>query len=119
MGSAESLRAVRQVRRFLEQHGESRFTRWDCIAVDRPTHNRAGFRKTENDRTEFFVFREVFREEVCAGLDLNAAVQALRAGGYPMADNQGKSTCSVRLPGFGKSARVYRFNGDALLADEK
>jgi putative DNA primase/helicase len=118
-GSAEALRSVRQVRRFLEEHGESRFTQWDCVPADRPTHNRAGFRRTDNDRTEFFVFPEVFRAEVCAGLDFNAAVQTLRAAGYLAGDNQGKSTSSVRLPGFGKSARVYRLNGDALLADEK
>jgi hypothetical protein len=37
IGSAEAIRALRQARKFVEQHGESRLTRWDAMPTDRPT----------------------------------------------------------------------------------
>jgi uncharacterized protein (DUF927 family) len=118
VGSAETARSLRQLRSFVELHGESRFTRWDCVPADRPTHNRAGFRWQGEGRTEFRFLTSVMRAEVLAGLDFNAALQALRDARVLIADPAGKSSWSMRVPELGQSVRLYRIDGNALLGGE-
>lgn len=107
-GASEPAAMVRQVRRFLEAHGESRFTAWDCDG--RATINRAGFRRpvAGEDGEEFFVLPEVFRAEVCAGFDAQAVARVLADAGALMKDTDGKGTTRrERLPVIG-NARCYR-----------
>jgi len=83
VGAAEIAAGIAQILKFFEAHGESRFTEWSDEASPsgpfsddddhhnkpRPTVNRAGFRRTnEYGRTEFFVFPETFKTELCAAL---------------------------------------------------
>lgn len=63
---------IRQVRLFIEQHGESRFRRLD-ISDDRMIINRAGY----CDSDTYYFSREVFRTEVCKGFDWTQAAKAL------------------------------------------
>jgi len=105
-GSAEPLAMLRQVRAFLEAHGESRFTALDADPR-RDTPNRAGFRRDTPDGTEYLVLREAFRGELCRGFDPSAVAEALAAAGALMRDTDGSATRSERLPGLGKP-RVYR-----------
>jgi putative DNA primase/helicase len=76
---------VRQVRLFIEQHGESRFCRLvqrpaqaddeaNDRANDRAIINRAGF----FDGETYFFSREVFKTEVCRGFDPVHAANALK-----------------------------------------
>jgi uncharacterized protein (DUF927 family) len=61
---------IAQVRQFIERHGEARFAPWGGEDGDRPTINRAGFRKPDgNGGVEYYVLPEVWRSEVCAGFD--------------------------------------------------
>jgi putative DNA primase/helicase len=113
--AAEDREAIEQVRAFIEEHGESRFT-----LLGNPdgegenphtrTNYRAGFRRLvdtpDGGCWEYLILPETWRKEVCKGMDAKRAAQALRATGYLLSDQSGKMSQSVRLPNIGK-ARVY------------
>jgi putative DNA primase/helicase len=65
---AEMRQAVEQVRLFIEQHGAARFDRCEG-SVSHPVHNRAGWRKGEGEECEWLIPSEIWKNEVCAGLD--------------------------------------------------
>jgi putative DNA primase/helicase len=105
-GNGEVVAMLRAVRRFLEAHGEGRFTWWHRGADDRnaKTLHRAGHRrmvgsdgspiKSNSDHqreygdymhpdlgadvsVEYFILPEVFRSEVCQGFDYLAVCRVL------------------------------------------
>lgn len=135
VGNAEVTAMLRQVRLFLAQHGEGRFTWWHRAADDRSakTLQRAGFRRMTNrdgepiksdnqhlsefgDRmpaaaamevgAEFFILAEVFRSEVCQGFDYQAVARVLRDH-QCLVTEKDRLDVKTRLPGLGH-ARVYR-----------
>jgi uncharacterized protein (DUF927 family) len=108
-GSAEPAAMLGQVRRFLESHGESRFAHWDGDPKDRPTINRAGFRKPTSDGSgfEYFVLPEAFKSELCLGFDHRSVARELVKAGALMTDSDGGATRRERLPGL-SHARCYR-----------
>jgi hypothetical protein len=65
---AEVRQAIEQVRLFIEQHGESRFDTLDDPDA-RPVNNRAGWRKGSGLHREWMVPPEVWKTEICNGLD--------------------------------------------------
>lgn len=122
---------LRQVRRFLEQHADGRFTWWHRAGDDHApkTLFRAGFRRmvaadgepikthaehvrrfgetvqaydTDSFLAEYFVLPETFRQEVCQGFDPDSVCKVLKEVGALSAES-GRNTRSVRLPGMGKS----------------
>ena len=116
-GNQEGITAIRRVQKFLELHGESRFADWDNR--ERPTVNRAGFRrKDEAGGVEYFVFPEVFRDEICAGLDATFVAKELAARKYLVVDGAGKRQEGVRLPGIG-TKRVYHLISAILGGNEE
>ena len=114
-GAAETRDALLQVRLFFEQHGESRFSlAWDK-ANERPVSNRAGFRKASDEGATYYVLPEVWRREVCKGLDAGAVASAMAERGW--LTREGKHmTCKPRIPGEGH-LRVYVIPADFLSAD--
>jgi uncharacterized protein (DUF927 family) len=107
---AEVTTAIAQVRRFIELHGESRFTQWDSKDLDggRTTINRAGFRKSmDGGGVEFYILPQVWRTEVCEGLDSQAVARFLADRGMLKPRSGGKLQYSAKLPGFGKSISCY------------
>ncbi len=78
-GASEPLAMLRQVQHFLELHGEARFAGWDRGEDDRAprTLMRVGWRKKSDTGTEFLIFAESFRREVCAGFDPTAVARVL------------------------------------------
>ena len=112
VSSLEEEQVVEQVRKYLEQHGESRFTRMGTqgLADDTSvkTINRAGFRESTNDeRTEYFVLPEVFKSEICAGLNPTYVSKVLADRGFLAVGKDGKPQVAKRLPSMGIK-RVYR-----------
>lgn len=109
-GAAEPAAMLAQVRLFLEKHGEARFSPWrDSDADHKPrTINRAGFRKGKDDEggLAYYVEREVFRQEVCEGLDAQQVARVLAHAGALRLGSGGEFTRKERLPD-GHSARVY------------
>ena len=80
-GSAEDAAALAQVRGFLEAHGESRFTplttpvsgQGSALPDVTRTINRVGFRRRvggdSDERWEYWILPEAWKNEVCKGLD--------------------------------------------------
>jgi hypothetical protein len=74
-GAAEIISAIRQVRLFIERHGVARFQ-----PVDNTTTivtNRAGWRQGQAEQQEWLILPEVWKSEVCAGLEPATVAKAL------------------------------------------
>jgi putative DNA primase/helicase len=135
-GNGEVVAMLRQVRRFLETHGDGRFAMWHRGADDHApkTLQRAGVRrmlnaegepiKTNNqhgqefgDRMpaalgdgvsfEYFVLAEAFRAEICQGFDYQAVCRVLLDHGCLAPDKGRPFDCKARLPGIGPAV-CYR-----------
>jgi putative DNA primase/helicase len=119
-GPQEELRVLSNIRYFFEVHGESRFSLWQDPMQDQQwkTINRAGFRKKSDHGEEFFVLREVFKRELCAGNDPTFVAQVCLKNGLLLPDPKGGPTRAERLPGFSNSQRVYRFTSKVLEGEE-
>lgn len=136
IGNGEVVAMLRQVRRFLETHGEGRFSMWHRSADDHApkTLQRAGVRRMLNaegepiksnsqhgaefgDRMpaalgegvsfEYFILAETFKGEVCQGFDPVAVCRVLLEHGCLSPDKGRPFDCKPRLPGLGLS-RCYR-----------
>ena len=77
---AEVRQAIEQVRLFIEQHGESRFEPLDDTDA-RPVNNRAGWRKGSGSGREWMGPPEVWKSEICAGLDSTMVARVLSGRG--------------------------------------
>jgi len=113
----ESETAVAQVCRFLEAHGESRFTPWEGDEPSRPTINRAGFRRVTEDGMEFYILQEAWKE-ICQGQDSKATARILAERGHLVQGDEGRLKCKSRLPGLGL-IRVYRIRASILAEGDK
>ncbi|SFU99971.1 putative DNA primase/helicase [Paenacidovorax caeni] len=143
-GNGEVAAMLRQVRRFLEAHGEGRFTWWHRAADDHnaKTLHRAGFRRmvgadgkpikndAEHEReygprmpatlaegvsVEFFVLPETFKSEVCQGFAHEAVAKVLAEHECLVAD-AGRYTVKPRLPGVGLT-RCYHIKPEIFALD--
>jgi uncharacterized protein (DUF927 family) len=109
---SEEIRALAQVREFIERNGESRFTLMLPAGIEennigQRTINRAGFRRVLNDgSTEYWVLPEMYQREVCHGFDPKLVTRVLRDKGYLEIDSAGKSSVRKLVPGTGRM-RVY------------
>ena len=137
-GDGEVTAMLRQVRAFLDSHGEGRFTWWHRAGDDHAakTLNRAGFRRmvsedgkpikndaehqreygermasnmAESVSTEYFIHAEVFKAEVCRGFDAGAVARVLSDRECLIPDKGRPFDCKPRLPGVGLS-RCYRIS---------
>lgn len=117
MGNQEEAKTIAQVRRFIELHGESRFTCWTEGIENNTTGktiNRAGFRRiTDDDRTEYFILPEAYRTEICQGMNPGAVTKILLAHGLLETSSAGKPQIDKRLPGTGKT-KVYHLRADIM-----
>ncbi|MBL26159.1 MAG: hypothetical protein CMM50_01215 [Rhodospirillaceae bacterium] len=113
-GATEIDEGIAAVRRFIEQHGESRFTPWGA-EDDRPneykaTVNRAGFRRYRDGAIEFYVFPEAWRTEVLVGFDFKAVNAALIERGILLADKDQRTTSRHSPPGVPAGSRFYHLS---------
>lgn len=96
-----------QVRAFFEAHGESRFTDWH--ADHSKTINRAGFKSHHHeDGLRFYVLPQIFRNEICNGLDYHLACKFLIEVGWLLPSESKEPYRREYLPGIGRS-RCYLF----------
>lgn len=111
----EAQTVLRQVRLFFEKHGEARFSPWVPLeGRNYDVRDRAGFRKqADGDGYEYFVFPEVFRTEICAGLDAKFAAKVLVERGLILPGKDGKAVCPHKPPGM-KTMRLYHFSATVL-----
>jgi uncharacterized protein (DUF927 family)/5S rRNA maturation endonuclease (ribonuclease M5) len=107
VGGSDTEAAVRDVRRFIEKHGASRFqVIRHPIGEASPDENqvvkdRAGFRRRNDDgETEYWILKEVFRQELCRDFNSKLVARALAERGY--LDTQGDTLMkAVRVPEMG------------------
>lgn len=110
--ASEEIRALAQVREFIERNGESRFTLMLPSGIEennigQRTINRAGFRRVLNDgTTEYWALPEMYQKEVCHGFDPKLVTRVLKERAYLEEDSAGKSSVSKLVPGIGRM-RVY------------
>ena len=131
-GNGEIVAMLRQVRRFLETHGEGRFAMWHRGSDDHApkTLQRAGVRRMLNDQGEpiktnsqhgaefgdrmpvalgegvsfeYFILAETFRAEVCQGSEYRTVARVLLDHGCLMPDKGRTYDCRPRLPGMGNT----------------
>ncbi|MCP5475240.1 MAG: DUF927 domain-containing protein [Rhodanobacteraceae bacterium] len=108
-GESEPAAMLAQVRHFLEQNGEARFSGYDRGEDDRAprTLMRCGWRKkAEGGGQEYLIFPESFRHEVCAGFDAREVARLLVKCGALMPQGD-SATRKERMPD-GALMRVYR-----------
>lgn len=123
---AEEREHVAAVRRFLELHGNSRFEAMGTLApkdgygapIEQKIINRAGFRRLEDDsyagETEFIFLPEVWKSEVCAGLDPTAVAKTLAKRGMLKPGSGGKLQNFQRVPGSRNPVRCYVIPSEIL-----
>lgn len=106
VGAGDITHGIRQVRRFLELHGTSRFSEINDT-FERTVSNRAGFREhvIGQHSNDYFVFSEVFRAEVCCGYDATIIARALSERGVLVKEGR-QLTVKKKLPGMDRP-RVY------------
>lgn len=110
---AEVREAIAQVRRFFEAHGESRFEAVDDTDA-RPVSNRAGWRRGHGSGRTWLVLPEMWKSEVCAGLDPVATARILAEHGMLKRD-KGKFQRPERTPA--GQLRVYVVTADVFEGD--
>ena len=103
---AEARQALGQVRLFIEQYGDSRFDPLDNPDA-KPSPNRAGWRKGEGDEREWLIPPEIWKAEICAGLDPGFVARTLAKHGLIEKASDGFQP--VRRIG-GSNKRVYVVN---------
>jgi putative DNA primase/helicase len=104
-GNSERITILAAVRAFIETHGEARFAQIDPDH-DRPTINRAGFRKLVNGHDEYYVLSEAYKRDVCAGFNPRTVTKVLLDAGWLQPGKDGKSLQKKSLPNLGET-RVY------------
>ena len=123
-GAHEVGAIISQVKYFMEQHGESRFTPWDA-EKGAHTVNRAGFKKAidgdlvgrnGHEGWEYYVLPETFIKELCSGFDKKLVIQVLREHGYLEPGSDGKTMSTHKPPALGKPIKLYKFS-PSILAD--
>ena len=114
VGAREAENALSQVRQFFEMHGESRFSRKNGTD-HRDTFNRAGFRNgNEAESVQFWVLPEVFKNEICNGLEMSFVTRLLVTEGWIIPEKStGKAISTHRLPGMGPT-KCYLFRAGFL-----
>lgn len=106
-GNHEHTTILSHVKAFFEAHEESRFTDLNDTS-ERPTINRAGFKRSVDGTVEYLVFPEIFKREICNGLDARSAAKLLINSGWIKPATNGWAQRAERLPGKGPT-KVYVF----------
>jgi len=119
-GSSDLELAIQGVREFLERNGAARFQPMSTAEQESkfPIRDRAGFRREnpQTGETEYLIFPDVFRGEVCSGSDHKAVLKAMDARGFLTRDGQ-HLTFKPRLPELGL-VRVYAVRASILGNEE-
>jgi putative DNA primase/helicase len=112
---AEARQALEQVRLFIEQHGESRFEPLDDDG-GRPVINRAGWRKGSGAERRWYVPPEIWRPEICNGLEAIFVARSLAGRGLLATQPSGDLQSVVKVQGTAK--RAYVLTAEILAGGE-
>ncbi|WP_363350185.1 DUF927 domain-containing protein [Methylocystis echinoides] len=104
--AGEVRQAIEAVRLVIELHGESRFEAVGGDGDSRPVNNRLGWRKGEGSEREWWVSPQVWKEEICAGLNPSFVAKTLADRGLLRVQSGRGFQCKVNLGG-DRRANVY------------
>ena len=114
-GSYDTNQGVKQVLKFIQLHGSSRFESLnlsdDPAFENQIVINRAGFKRpVQKGGVEYLILPEVFKDEMCKGYsDRNIAQELERLGYLKKGSESASLQTRVKLPGLGR-IRVYVIN---------
>lgn len=140
VGNAEDNMMLAQVQGWFEVNADARLKPWQRAHDDHAPSigNMAGYKriykdgmavndgrerwdtagddtyKTADCETKYYVYSEVFKNELSKGFNYRTVINLLLARGIIEPDNKGKSTQSVRLPLSKNKTRLYVFNQGVL-----
>jgi uncharacterized protein (DUF927 family) len=100
--ASEVQAAISKVRLFIEQHGDSRFELVETL--DRPVHNRAGWRRGDAVNREWLIPPETWKAEVTVGNDPKLVARVLADRGFLKRAHDGHQRVEKIQ---GRSQRVY------------
>lgn len=105
-GALEDAQIVERTKQFLELHGPSRFD--DSSTCTIQTHNRAGFMRKTDGKITYYIFVNIFKSEICQGIQAKKAAQALLKAGLliPESPERLDSKLPFSVPDMGRP-RVY------------
>jgi len=122
IGSQEEKAALDQVKYFFERYSESRFVflieHYNHTPNDMAEHynhkpnDMAGYKRKKEGMVQFLVTPQVFKNEICHGLDSKKVAAFCIDAGLLVPDSQGKTSRKETIEGNPK--RVYVFNSSAL-----
>ena len=115
VGDYEDEEILNQVRTFFTLHGNSRFELINTeFSEQTKIFNRMGFVKVESEERQFYVYPEIFKQEICKSLNPKVVAKVLKK--YRWIECDGKSLTKVkRLPESDKVARFYVFNANVMM----
>jgi|GEM_PF-885080 len=120
-GPSELDRGCREVVRFFQTQHRDRFENIEARADAQDDYvnkvrDLAGFyrKDLETEGLEFFVYPEVFKQEICRGFDPRSLARELIARAMLLPDSGNKSTKPQKLPGHSDKTRVYHFSPKVL-----
>jgi len=102
IGAAEIAAGVKQVRDYFQANGVTRFLDLD-VKKPQPVRDLAGYRRLKDGSPEFLVFPEVFRQEICAKLNVDMIFVELKRAGILLSEAV-HYTRNVRI--LGKQTRM-------------
>ena len=97
IGAAEIAAGIEQVRHFFQVYEVTRIQDLDA-KEPQPVGNLAGYRRLKDGKPEFLVFPAVFREEICAGLNVDMVCRELKRAGILIPDGD-QYTRNTRIQG--------------------
>jgi putative DNA primase/helicase len=106
LDAEENHQVLVQVRRFLEQYGESRFHRLDGENTVQSIDQPAGWVKGDGDQRMWWIVPRVWKEEVCTGLDATATARLLAKRGVLRPDERANKFARAERTPAG-TTRVY------------
>jgi len=87
----ENRQAIEQVRGFIERHGDSRFDNIDIQGAS-PVNNRLGWMRSRDTAREWLIPSEIWKSEVCNGINATEVAKTLFEQGMLRRGNDGYSS---------------------------
>ena len=114
-GPQELHQGIEQALNFIDIHGSSRFDNLD-IKDEQRIPNCAGWKKTEDNGVQYWIFPQVFRTEVCNGFNPDTISNELIARGILKTEGN-RNTVQKKSRGVNK--RMYHFVFSGLDMESK
>lgn len=109
----EKIRALKHVRNFFVSNPQ-KFLNWDCV-INKELAEESSFKKYDRQgNIEFFVHRDLFRKEICLGLNEKTVAACCVEDGWIIPDAEENPTRSEIVSIHKIKDRYYRFTSKVM-----